>query len=275
MAITLTSKFSPLIDEKFKLGALSTPGVNNDYEFVGAQTVKVTSVNTVALTDYARSGGSRFGTPTELENTIQELTLSQDKAFSFTIDKMNEEETEMKAAEALARQLREVVIPHVDTYRFAQMVAKADKKHVKEVELTKDNVHEEILTGTEALDDEEVPDNRIIFATPAGIKWLKLCDTFVKTSDMSKDAILLKGQVAELDGMPVIKVPTTRLGANVNFIITHRSATVAPIKLEDYRLHVDPPGISGTLAEGRIYFDAFILNNKKKAIYVCKAPAGA
>lgn len=271
MSITLTEKFSSKVDERFTTEALSTPGINNDYEFVGAKTVKVTSVNTVALTNYTRSGVSRFGSPTELDNTIQELSLTQDKAFSFTIDKMNEEETEIKAAEALARQLREVIVPHVDTYRFAQMVAKADTAQVKKVTLTKTNVHEEVLNGTEMLDDAEVPDNRVLFATPAAIKLLKLCDTFVKTSDMSKDAILLKGQIAELDGMPVIKVPSKRLGDKVHFIIAHHSATVAPIKLEDYRLHIDPPGISGTLAEGRLYFDAFVLENKKKAIYVCKA----
>ena len=39
------------------------------------------------------------------------------------------------------------------------------------------------------------------------------------------------------------------------------------MKLEDYKVHTDPPGISGSLVEGRIVYDAFVLDNKAKAIY--------
>ena len=39
------------------------------------------------------------------------------------------------------------------------------------------------------------------------------------------------------------------------------------VKLEDYKIHRDPPGISGSLVEGRIVYDAFVLENKAKAIY--------
>ena len=50
-------------------------------------------------------------------------------------------------------------------------------------------------------------------------------------------------------------------------MVAHPCATEAPTKLEDYKVHQDPPGISGDLVEGRIVYDAFILENKKKAIY--------
>ena len=56
MAINYTDKFAKKVDERFYNEALSTPAVNNDYEFVGAKTVKVMSVNTVALNDYTVSG---------------------------------------------------------------------------------------------------------------------------------------------------------------------------------------------------------------------------
>ena len=50
-------------------------------------------------------------------------------------------------------------------------------------------------------------------------------------------------------------------------MIVHPVATVAPTKLEDYTAHTNPPGISGSLVEGRICYDAFVLDNKAKAIY--------
>ena len=76
-----------------------------------------------------------------------------------------------------------------------------------------------------------------------------------------------QGVVSNLDGAAVIKVPAARLPENCGFILCHPCATVAPTKLEDYKIHQDPPGISGSLVEGRICYDAFVLENKKMAIY--------
>ena len=77
----------------------------------------------------------------------------------------------------------------------------------------------------------------------------------------------LKGVISNLDGANVIKVPAVRLPEKFGFMLCHPVACVAPVKLEDYKIHEDPPGISGSLVEGRVCYDAFILENKKKAIY--------
>ena len=50
-------------------------------------------------------------------------------------------------------------------------------------------------------------------------------------------------------------------------MIAHPSATVAPVKLEDYGTHNDTPLSSGTIVTGRIVYDAFVLDNKKVGIY--------
>ena len=70
-----------------------------------------------------------------------------------------------------------------------------------------------------------------------------------------------------IDGVSVIKIPSSRLPENFGFMIAHPSATVAPTKLEDYTVHENAPGISGSLVEGRICYDAFVLDNKKMGIY--------
>ena len=77
----------------------------------------------------------------------------------------------------------------------------------------------------------------------------------------------LKGVIGNLDGAAVVKVPAVRLPENFGFMLAHPSATVAPTKLEDYKVHQDPPGISGSLVEGRIVYDCFVLDNKVKAVY--------
>lgn len=85
----------------------------------------------------------------------------------------------------------------------------------------------------------------------------------------------LKGVIAMLDGMTVLKVPAVRLPKDFGFLVAHPCATAAPTKLEDYVTHDNPPGISGALVEGRICYDAFVLDNKAKALYYQAQPAAA
>jgi hypothetical protein len=80
----------------------------------------------------------------------------------------------------------------------------------------------------------------------------------------------MKGQIGAIDGIPLILTPDSYFPENVSFIITNKIATVSPVKLSDYKIHDNPPGINGWLVEGRVYYDAFVLDNKAKAIYVHK-----
>ena len=76
-----------------------------------------------------------------------------------------------------------------------------------------------------------------------------------------------KGVIAQLDGLNVVKIASNRLPEKFGFMIAHPVATVAPVKLAEYKIHLDPPFLSGSLVEGRIYYDAFVLENKAKGIY--------
>ena len=76
-----------------------------------------------------------------------------------------------------------------------------------------------------------------------------------------------QGQVGEYDGMAVVKVPKGRWPANLNFLIVYKNSATAPVKLNDTKLHQDPPGISGNLIEGRQYYDCFVFGAKCGGIY--------
>ena len=89
MAVNLASKYSDKVVERFSQESLTDKGLNKDYEWSGVKTVTVYSVATAAMNDYTRTGTSRYGTPEELQNTKQDLTLTKDRSFSFTIDKGN------------------------------------------------------------------------------------------------------------------------------------------------------------------------------------------
>lgn len=83
------------------------------------------------MNDYDRSGTgtswSRYGAVAGLDATTEEFTLRKDRSFTFAIDKLDTDETksQLQAASALARQLREVVVPerltHGASMRYATM----------------------------------------------------------------------------------------------------------------------------------------------------------
>ena len=81
MAVNLATKYSDKVDEVFRLGALTTSMAGGKYEFTGAQTVKVYSMGTAEMNDYKATGSNRYGNPEELEDTTEELTLTQKRSF--------------------------------------------------------------------------------------------------------------------------------------------------------------------------------------------------
>lgn len=271
--IDYATKYNGFVDERFKESAKSNGVVNQNFDWTGAKTVAVYDISTSAMNDYARVGAipsaSRYGTIEDLNAIKQEMTLTKDRSFTFVIDKMQADETAnaLNAGTALARQLREKVIPEIDKYRFDKMATLAGDSATSVI--SKTTIYNDILAGTEALDDAEVPvDGRQLIVTPAIFKLMKESSDIIMETEIGMEA-RERGVVAMIDGMEVLKVPSNRFGtANFGFMIAHPVATVAPVKLAEYRTHQDPPGVSGTLVEGRIYYDAFVLNNKADAIYV-------
>ena len=273
MAIELATQFLPYVDEVFAGESKKSLLTNQDFSWDGANTVKVYRVSTAEMNDYGREGAqgtnwSRYGEVEDLNATTQGMALQKDRSFTFAIDKLDEDETKraVQAATALARQLREVVIPEVDAHVYGKMCQGAGQKPAAKA-LTKDNIYEEIIGAGNALDNAEVPETgRVILVTPDVYLLLKKNRDIILETDIGAE-MRLRGVIAMLDGASVIKVPAGRLPEKFGFLLAHPVATVAPAKLEDYKIHQDPPGISGSLVEGRVNYDAFVLDNKKKALY--------
>lgn len=201
---------------------------------------------------------------------------NKDRSFTFAIDKLDTDETaqQLAGASALARQNREVVIPEVDSYTYGVMAANAGHKPAA-ISLSAETIFGEITKASLALDDAEVPETgRVLLVTPTVYTMMKQSPDITLDSDVGQE-MRLRGVISVLDGASVVKVPAVRLPENFGFMLAHPSATVAPTKLEDFRIHQDPPGISGALVEGRIVYGAFVLDNKAKAIYYQALPAAA
>jgi len=277
MAINLASKYEKKVQERFTLGSLTDKYCGHDYTFDGVDTIKIYKIDTVATTDYTRSGTSRFGSLTELGDTVQTMQLTKDRSFAFTIDKGNaKQQFNIKQANAcLKREIDEVITPEIDAYRMAKWVAGNGLTSPIAVMssndgvLTKSTIVEAIFTASAKMSDEKVPKTgRTLFIPELTFVKFQLADVVMGGSDTLTAENVRRGYRGTIDGMDVVTVPSSIFPENINFFIKLKGATVDAMQLKDYRIHKDPPGISGDLVEGRYIYDSFVLDTKAKGIYV-------
>lgn len=273
MSIELTTKFLPYVDELFAKESRKSLLTNNDFNFNGAASVKLYKISTSEMNDYGRRGAaagnwSRYGAIKDLNAITETATLKRDRSFTFVIDTLDENETGnvLSGGSALARQLREVTVPEVDTYVYGVMCDGAGFKP-DPIKLTADNIYDEIIKASAALDDALVPEeSRALTVTPAVYMLMKKNKSIVMETDIGAD-MRIRGVIGNLDGAMVIKIAASRLPSNFGFMLSHKSACCAPVQLADYNTHRNPPGINGTLVEGRVVYDAYVFENKKNGIY--------
>jgi len=269
MAVNLAKKYQKSIEQVYTLGSLTKAAFGAKYDFIGAKTAVVYTLTSQALADYTRTGANRFGSPAELQDTINEYAITKDRAFSITVDKGNylQQNLVKTTGSVIKIQMEEQLFPEQDTYNLTVLAAAAlAESQVATAAITASNAYEKMLDGAKYLDDAKVPrTGRIAFVSPSYYKFIKLDPSFILKGDIAQK-MLINGQVGMIDDIKVVMVPTSYLPANTAFILTHPSAGAAPMQLEDVNTHEDPPGISGALIEGRFVYDAFVLVPKRKAV---------
>lgn len=276
MAQNYAASHLKALDERFYLESKTDIIVNKGglrVEFNGKNSVTIYSVDTVAETDYIRSGTNRFGSLVELGTGTQTFTLSQDKSFTFSVDRGNLEDSMMaqEVGKAVKRQVREVSIPTTDIYRLSVLSAYAianSQGVIGGTASSNTTAYQNVLTQQAELDDDLVPsEGRVLYVTPAFHNLLKRDPEFVRDCDTTyKD--LKKGIIGEVDGLKIVKCPTSYFVTNFEFMIVHEELLLAPTKFDSVRVLTDVQGIDGSVAEGRRYYDAFIPAEKGTAVRI-------
>lgn len=270
MAINLATKYEPKLDERFTQKSLTDAFCGKDYEFNGVNGIKVYTLGQATINNYTASGTNRFGTPTELEDEVNTYTLAQKKSFAHTLDITNvQDQLNIKRANSVIKQIwDEQMVPMIDQYRLGAWANGAGTTVLNSTALTKSTVVEAILTGGAALNNALVArDGRVCFITETMAVKTKLAAELANNESYTTKAIV-NGEIARLNGMPIVSVPDSYMPKGVEFMIKYKRATVDPMKLKHMRAHVDPPGIAGTLLEGLVRFDSFVLAQKAMGIYV-------
>jgi len=280
--INVASLYEKKLEERFSIGSKTNAFAGKKYDFIGAKSIEIITADRVDLVDYTRSGQNRFGTIYELGDTKQTLTMTRDRAFTFSIDKANaSDQFNIKQANArLKDHWDNVVTPEVDKWRLAKWAAgnglttgNTILTNATPAALSKDNILGAIFDASAAMSDELVPvTNRVLFIGERDFVKFKLADQVVGGAQLNKQAIA-QGYKGTIDGIQIVTVPSSYMPAKTGFIMKWKGATVDPIKLKTLRVQRTPLGIDGDVVEGHIYYDAFVLDAKCKGVYAYKTSA--
>lgn len=276
MAINLATKFQDKTSELLKAKAKTSSIVNQDWSWDGTNAIKVWTLTDPTMNNYTSNGANRYGSPNEVQDTVQTFTLSRDRSWTNTIDMLNYQDTMevRKPAKFLAQATKNVLVPEIDTYRLAALATAgaltnggnygtitARNAIVTAGASTASNAYTNFLTlNADITNNEGTEDGRVAVMTATYYNLLKQ-GGFVTDSD-SGQSKLESGDLGMVDGVKIVVCPSGRMPSNTDLIITHPSNLVAPEKLRDYMVHKNAPGINGYLIEFRIRYDAFFDLNK-------------
>lgn len=266
--ITLSEIYDKRIAERLQHTTHTDAAVNYNYKFDGADAIHITSVDTMPMNDYQKSGSNRYGTPLDIGDTEQVEFVKKDRSFTGIIDKgdIQDQQIQKSAADCMKRQTDAVIKPEIEKYRLQVMAAKPGfatvDTNLATIAAGKDYVYDDLLALDIAATNGLAPDaGRVCFVTPEIIAMLLKSNYFVRYGNDSQD-MLIKGQVGEVDGTQIIRMAPDLMPANCVMLLAHKDATTAVEKLQDLVIHENPVGYNGNVLEGRIRYDAFVLDTK-------------
>lgn len=286
MAINLASKFESKTSDLLKAERKSKKFTNKNWSWDGVNAINVYTLTDPTIGNYDPTAASnRYGTPSEVQDTIQTWTLSRDRAWTKVMDKKNIQDTMAirKPGAYLAQATKNVLVPEIDTYIFATIgtaagtagratgagTAITTASGIGSGATTSSNAYSNLTALNANVTDNEAPlEGRVCAMTATYYNLLKQSN-YVLASEISQQG-RKSGDLGTVDGLPITIVPSSRMPANTDLIIAHPDATVAPEKLVDYTLHENAPGYSGSLLEYRHRYDAFVDSNKTNMFAVHK-----
>ena len=290
-SINLTTKASPKVLERFKLKSVTEGLFSHEYSWDGVATVRIPSIDVVPLYDYNAErvdGGSRFGNLINVGDTVQELTVKDNKSFIGVIDETyNTQQMQIKrAGQILRRQTDEVMIPYVDKYRLNKLASYAKSTHgnIATETLTKANAIETIMTANAAMSEKLVSDSgRVLYMSYGTAIKVKLADQVVGTatygSGVGKGSLgekaIVNGVMGKIDKCQIKLVPAGYLPNNVQFMIVKSGQAFAPTQIKSYKIHDGQHVLDGKIVTGHLLHDCFVPEDREKCIFVVTSTGGS
>ena len=266
-------------------------------QYNGGAEVKIPKMTMSGLGDYDRDGGFAKGAVTVSYETRE---MTQDRGRTFQLDAMDVDETNFATtAGNVMREFQSTkVIPEIDAYRYSKIYALAEAAgKTKTYTAAVDTVFENLMNDITAVRDVAGECTEIVIAMSA--KVAGMLDLAKGGTNVLQSGFFEQGKaeikVKEIDGCPIIRVPSARFqtkytfmdgvenaeggfaaaedAKSINWMILVKNAPVAVSKTDVTRIF-DPMTNQNANAwkiDYRKYHDLWIMDNGMDGVLVSVA----
>ena len=263
-------------------------------QYNGGAEVKIPKMTMSGLGDYDRNSGFAQGA---VAVTYETRTLTQDRGRTFQLDAMDVDETNFAAtAGSVMREFqRTKVIPEIDAYRYSKIAELAEAaEKTRTMTATLDTIYLNLVSDLTLVRDSVGDGEQIVIVMSA--KVAGMLDLEKGASSVLQSAFFQQGnvelKVKEIDGCPLIRVPSARFktkytfmdgvenadggfeaaedAKEINWMILTKNAPVAVSKTDVTRIF-DPMTNQNANAwkiDYRKYHDLWIMDNGMEGVFV-------
>lgn len=277
MAINLITKYGSTLDKGFGAQSLTAGKTSTRFKWDGAEGIKILSMQPEPLTDYNnRASSNRFGTPSDVQDDVQYMKITQMKSYSKVIDATDNSMQGMlkKAGEFMRMEDEEVVAPFVDQYNLNKWAHAAGIVLTIPAAPTKSTIIEALADMEVAMNNARVPKNqRWTYVPESQMKNVRLAPEW-SGCDGLVTKILGNGHVGNFGTLQLVSMPDSDMPADCYALAARKESVFAPTKLSIARIHRVPQGVAGALMEALRVFDAFVsMKQCKGVVALVKASA--
>jgi len=287
-SIALFKKYVDLLDEVYQKASVSSV-LDGDSSLVRAGTnaneISIPKISMDGLADYSRASGYVAGDVT-LE--FETVTFNYDRGRTFTVDAMDDEETVGLAFGKLSSEfMRTKVAPEIDAFRFALYAGLDDISAATPAALTTGDAWLAALSVAKTqMDEDEVPENRILFINPTGYQLIQNVETYKSKSAFESFSQVIKVPKRRFNTAINLRDGTSEnediggyqlTGNDINFLIIHKDAILQYPKHKVNK--VVSPADNQTSDGWKFFYREYGLadayENKRAGIYLHAAVTGS
>jgi hypothetical protein len=296
MSNTLTKAvvYNTLLDEVITAGLTSaklTAGASR-VKYNGGNTVKIAKLSVGGYGTYDRATGYPAGAATQ---SWEDHVITMDRGITFNVDVMDEDETmqTLSVANIITEFARTQAVPEIDAYRYSSIFAAiVDDATVKygyytPAEATILGTIQGQIADIQNLIGEQEP--MTLYISGAAFKYLTQSTQLAKQLGVQSvtGANGITTKIYDIDGVPLVVVPSARMkteyafsatngfaakawAMDMNWILIADSAAVAFVKHQKTKIVSadDNQTADAEKVMAREYHDCWVYENKHNAIYV-------